>query len=78
MLQCVKHNQHAQHTNVRGSGGMPSRKFWKTDTLRLNLRAFQGKNIDIMCINLKKQINCEIKGSSLNYKHHYCMHREHT
>ena len=31
----------------------------------LNWRAFQSQNISIKCVNLKKQINCEIKGSSL-------------
>ena len=43
---------------------MPLGKFGKMDVLRLNLRAFQSQNI-YKGINLKKQINCEMKGSSL-------------
>ena len=48
------------------SGGMhPLGRFWKIDSLRLNLRAFHSQNTYIKCINFKKQINCEMKGSSL-------------
>ena len=56
MLHFAKHNQHALHANARGSGGIPTGKFWKIDARRLNLRAFQGQNIYTACINLKKQI----------------------
>ena len=50
---------------VGRSGGISLGKFRKMAVLRLNLRAFQSQNIYIKDINLKKQIKCEMKGSSL-------------
>ena len=41
MLHCVKHNQHVQHANARGSGGMSPKKIMKT-SYRCSEIEFEG------------------------------------